>query len=59
MLNIKSLFTRKASGRVSGFGFSLFWMTIFAIAIIDDREAAEQKRRRDRGGVSPPAGPSP
>ena len=59
MVSIKSTFTAAASGRT---GFSLFWLMVFAIAIIDDSERAEQKRREKRerfakAATKPPFGP--
>lgn len=61
MFSIKSTFTAAASGRT---GVSLFWLTVFAIAILDDSERAEQKRRDKRerfakASAKPPFGPRP
>lgn len=69
MQSISSTFTRAASGeaRIDP-GFSVFWMMVFAIAILDDaeRREREKKRRRERQALAqpqprprPPAAPRP
>lgn len=61
MSSIKSTFTAAASGRI---GFSLFWLAVFAIAILDDEDRREQKHRDKRArftkaSAKPPFGPRP
>lgn len=58
MLSIKLAFCRAAAPDT---GFSTFWLLVFAIAILDDGERREERRKkRDRKAKdqpSPPAGP--
>lgn len=62
MLSIKSTFIAAASGTS---GFSFFGLLAFAIAILDDTDRREQKRRKKRDRAAtlaapkarPPSGP--
>jgi len=62
MLSIKSTFAAAASGRA---GFSIFWLVVFAIAILDDEDRRDKKRRKKREraaqapALKPPPGPRP
>ncbi len=42
MFSLKSSFTAAASGDT---GFSTFWLLVFAVAIIDDGQHRDKKRR--------------
>jgi hypothetical protein len=62
MISIKTAFGFAASGDS---GFSTFWLLVFAIAILDDAQARDKRRKkRDRDATpprkpKPPAGPCP
>ena len=47
MKSIKLTFTRAATGKT---GLSLFWMMVWAVAILDDAERREidKRKKRDR-----------
>ena len=60
MISIKTAFGRAASGDS---GISTFWLLVWAIAIDDDRQRSD-KRRKKRDATpphrpKPPAGPQP
>jgi hypothetical protein len=40
-------------------GFSVFWLMVFAIAILDDGDRREKERRKGEKAHRPPAGPRP
>ena len=54
MFSIKSTFTAAASGT----GFRLFWMLVFALAILDDSDRREKQRRDQHLTPAKPRGPS-
>ena len=61
MISIKLAFGCAATGDS---GFSTFWLLVFAIAILDDAQRQDDKRRRKREAQpqrkrKPPAGPQP
>jgi hypothetical protein len=57
MRTIKFAFSRAASGdRDTGPGFSVFWLMVWAIVILDDADRRDKERRRKRG---PQFGPKP
>ena len=61
MISIKLAFGRAATGDP---GFSTFWLLVFAIAILDDAQRQDEKRRRKReaqpqGKRKPPCHPQP
>ena len=45
MISIKLAFGRAATGDS---GFATFWLLVFAIAILDDAQRQDDKRRRNR-----------
>jgi hypothetical protein len=51
-MQISILFNRTAEG--DGPGFSVFWLMVFAIAILDDSDRRADERRK-----RPPAAPQP
>jgi hypothetical protein len=65
MQPIKSAFTRAASPAAASSGVSLFWLMVWAIAILDDSERREEERRKKRNRPQPqrkpkrPSGPQP
>ena len=66
MQSIRTAFTCAATGTEGeASGFSFFWMMVFAIAILDDAQARDKRRKkRDRDAApprrpKPPAGPCP
>jgi hypothetical protein len=60
MQSIKTAFTSAATGTAGGdHGFSFFWMMVFAIAILDDSESREKKRRKRSDAPRAPVGPKP
>jgi hypothetical protein len=60
MHSIRTAFTCAATGNAGGdHGFSFFWMMVFAIAILDDSESREEKRRKRNDAHRAPAGPKP
>ena len=60
MQSIRTAFTCAATGNAGGdHGFSFFWMMVFAIAILDDGERREEKRRKRNDAPRAPAGPKP
>lgn len=56
MVSIKSTFTAAATGRI---GFSLYWLAVFAIAILDDSEQREEARRQKCEQVAKAKPPNP
>ena len=61
MISIKLAFGRAATGDS---GFATFWLLVFAIAILDDAQRQDDKRRRKRDAQpqckrKPPCGPQP
>ena len=61
MESLKRTFTSAATGKT---GFSIFWLLMFAIAIIDDSQAHEKEKRNKRerhakAQCKPLAGPRP
>ena len=61
MISIKTAFGCAASGDS---GFSTFWLLVFAIAILDDAQRRDKRKKRDRDAKAthrpkPPAGPCP
>lgn len=56
MQSITAIFTAAANGKKARFGFSLFWMMVIAIAILDDSDRRE-KERRDRAAAPKPKTP--
>jgi hypothetical protein len=62
MISIKTAFGCAAIGNS---GFSAFWLLVFAIAILDDAQRRDKRRKkRDRDAQpprkpKPPAGPCP
>jgi hypothetical protein len=57
MRTIKPAFSRAANGdRDPGPGFSVFWLMVLAIIILDDGDRRDKDRRRKRG---PSSGPRP
>lgn len=60
MQSIRTAFTCAATGATGeARGFSFFWMMVFAIAILDDSERRETKRRKRNEAHRAPAGPKP
>lgn len=57
MLSISITFTRAA--RDTDPGFSVFWLMVFAVAILDDAERREKEQRRKRDPARPPRGMKP
>jgi hypothetical protein len=64
MKTIRSTFNTAASGAIS-FSFRIDWLLLLALAICDDRERSEKKKREKREQAAksvqakPPAGPRP
>jgi hypothetical protein len=61
MKSIKLSFTRAATGKTR---FSVFWLLVSAIVIINDTERREKERREKRNRQTkpprkPPSGPKP
>jgi hypothetical protein len=59
MKSIRFTFARAAADDC---GFSTFWMMVFAIAILDDAQEREERRKKKRERFAkprPPAGPKP
>lgn len=48
MKTIRISFNQAAGGKTDT-GFSIFWMTVLAIAILDDSDKREQDRKKKRG----------
>lgn len=60
MQSIRTAFTCAATGTAgTAHGFSFFWMMVFAIAILDDSDEREKKRRKRNEAFHRPAGPKP
>ena len=67
MQSISTTFTRAATGDAdTSPGFSVFWLMVLAIAILDDSDRREKERRRKQQAHAqpqrkpiPPAGPRP
>lgn len=58
MQSIKTTFTCAVTGNTeTGPGFSIFWLMVLAIAILDDSDRREKERRRKRDQAPPPATP--
>ncbi len=58
MQSITFAFTQAASGAAKPKrGFTVFWMMVLAIAILDD--GCEKERQRQREQARKPAGPRP
>ena len=64
MQPIKTAFTRAASDTAASPRFSIFWLMVWAIAILDDSERREEQRRDKRERAAkpqrkpkPPVGP--
>ncbi len=48
MKKISFSYNQAAGGKIDN-GFSIFWMTVLAIAILDDDERREKERQQKRG----------
>ena len=60
MQSITFTFTQAASGAAKPKrGFTIFWMMVLAIAILDDGERREKERQRQRTQAQKPAAPRP
>lgn len=60
MQSITFTFTQAASGAAKPKrGFTVFWMMVLAIAILDDGERREKDRQRQCAQTHKPAGPTP
>lgn len=60
MQSITFTFTQAASGAAKPKrGFTIFWMMVIAIAILDDGERREKERQRQREQARKPAAPRP
>lgn len=60
MQTITFTFTQAASGAAKPKrGFTIFWMMVLAIAILDDGEHREKERQRQRQQARKPAAPRP
>ena len=59
MQSIKTTFTCAVTGKTEGGrGFSIFWLMVLAIAILDDSDSRDKDRRRKPEAPSP-ATPKP
>ena len=60
MQSIRTAFTCAVTGTAgTDHGFSFFWMMVFAIAILDDSERRDEKRRKRNQAHRAPAAPKP
>lgn len=53
MKKISFSFNQAAGGKTDT-GFSIFWMTVLAIAILDDSDQRERDRKKKRGNAHVP-----
>lgn len=58
MKTIRKSFTQAAGGKIAGPGFSVFWLMVLAIAILDDSDGREKRKRKTAPRAQPrPKGP--